>query len=211
MGPPTRFILLLILTSVALSGCRSETPAPVETAAPTLAQVTWIDQRIDLYGIILRIPEDWTVIEENRRPAPAGAVTAHECADYLVRNFAGTVRLSLRPQCARLETALDPAVEDAVVILERQPQEFIIRFYDDGRSLYAYTNATMVNIGGATQEPGQASLQANPPVISIGSGKDLLLLQIDLSINSLTLDTQTALDLADQIVSSLDVDGSVSE
>jgi hypothetical protein len=170
-----------------------------------------VQAQIDLYALQLEMPGDWTLVEHNRRPEPSGPFNqrfGHDCADYTLASPSGAITIAITPQCGNADYAIEDAPGDAVVVKEKSPGEFIIRYFDPVRLKYVYTNAGQPNTPTLTEgtQPAPTNYMASPPVITItGASGEIVRMEVVLELIENLVPLKIALEQCDRVIASLEI------
>lgn len=182
-------------------------PLSTEPIMPSVSEPTiWNKQRIELFKIELDLPEGWTIQEINRRPEPTAQdvpAVGHDCADYFIVDTSQLIKLSLSPACGFMSGGSEIWPEDAVIIKEKAENSFIIRYFDQTRAMYWYSEG---GIGSQEDEEGtkELKLRPDPPIINLGNDQNFLFLVVQFQyMGSKPEEQQIALSISDKIVSSM--------
>ncbi len=86
---------------------------------------------IDLYNLLVMLPQGWSVQEINRRPEPTGPgdpLNGHDCADYLFFDKQHLIELSLTPICGFGDSGSDNWPSDSFIVHTIKEGEHLIRY-----------------------------------------------------------------------------------
>lgn len=191
----------------ALANLPTATPANVVNLPFVGSPDNFTRRSLDLFGIALEAPADWTVSEVNRRPEPAGMPAGvgwgHDCADYSIGSADGSVRMVLRPTCGLFEGASDTCPADAVPILEPRPDgSNVLRYFDGSRALYVYARAGMAEISDANGTRQELRCSA-PPTVAIGASPKIIVAALELQYSGPPEGLAGALANADRVAASI--------
>lgn len=191
------------IVAATLSAIPSATIAPTSTDTPVIDEWTW--HNIDLYSLKLKLPSGWTISEINRRPEPTnpgGPITGHDCADYTISNSDGTMQVSLFPICGIAGGVGDTCPGDSVIVDKQSDTDMIIRYFDQGKSVYIYTHAGLATISD-TQGTRSEILCSTPPILFYGEGQNLRFIQTEFQFLGTAAELEQSLVTIDEIVLSI--------
>jgi hypothetical protein len=169
----------------------------------TSTESSWQQKSLELYSIKLSVPQEWQLVEYNRRNAPedpSGPDLQHDCADYRLTSPDSSVTLLINPICGFADGGSSPWPTNAVIVKTLTPPQVIIRYWDPQANKYFYSSAWDSEGTGGTPE---GKVHSSPPVISVGNGANLTFLKVSLTYTGTTSNLSTNLDLSDKIIASI--------
>lgn len=171
----------------------STTPQP--TSSPLIKT-----EQLDLYGLSIELPTNWTLEEVNRRPEPTGpgAVHGHDCADYEIKSAENYVTLSLKPICGFADGGADTLPLDAVVVKDLGDKEIVRIKKGTG---YEYGISSEVEF--TEKDNSKIMKKLYTRVLSYGENQDLIFIENELIYSGPELEKDKYLSEADNVVSSL--------
>lgn len=201
------FLLFVIGGGGYYLGTKKDTPIenPSNTTISITPQPTSLPstktEQLDLYGLSIELPTNWTLEEVNRRPEPTGPgdpVKGHGCADYEIKSAENYVTLSLKPICGFADGGADTLPLDAVVVKDLGDKEIVRIKKGTG---YEYGISGEVEF--TEKDNSKIMKKMYTRVLSYGENQDLIFIGTGLIYSGPEQEKDKYLDEADMIVSSL--------
>jgi hypothetical protein len=150
------FAIYIILNSKVATELLKSTLAvdalqPTQNTSPTQTIVSispsptteeWVWRTMDLYGLVIQMPNDWTMIEMNRRPEPPDPYDGtpgkmgHDCSDYQIisSDRMHFINITLPCQSGFDSEGNSPCKQDTVYIAALDDKNYFVRLPNEGSS-----------------------------------------------------------------------------